>query len=131
MKTLQEVLDRNDYVRLTASLKSKTIELAEKIRHKMEALDLEDFYGYKIVRANANGYSNVYLAYSNGYEYFSLEDERSYYLCGNFNCRIQAATNDMRLNFINVARDMLADLDKKETAKCEAVEIALAKVKDI
>lgn len=131
MKTLPEVLDRNDYVRLTVSLKSKTIELAEKIRHKMEALDLEDFYGYEIVKANANGYSTVYLAYTNGYECFSLEDERSYYLCGNFNCRIQAATNDMRLKFLNVAGDMLADLDKEETAKCGVIETALAKVKDL
>lgn len=131
MKTLQEVLDRNDYVRLTESLKSKTIELAEKIRHKMEALDLEYFYGYDIVRANANGYTTVYLAYSKGYDRFSLEDERSYYFCGNFNCRIQAATNDMRLKFLNVAGDMLADLDKEETAKCEAIETTLAKVKDL
>ena len=39
-KTLDEILNRNDYVRLTATLKTRVEEIAKRIREKMEELDI-------------------------------------------------------------------------------------------
>lgn len=38
MKTLQEIIERKDYVRINAALKMRAYELAEKIRAKFEEL---------------------------------------------------------------------------------------------
>ena len=39
-KEIYEILNRNDYVRLTAKLKSRVEELAKRIREKMEDMDI-------------------------------------------------------------------------------------------
>ena len=41
-KNFNEILQREDYVRLTANLKERTEEIAQLIKSKMEQLDLED-----------------------------------------------------------------------------------------
>lgn len=38
MKTLQQIIDRHDYVKMNAALKTRAYELAEKIRVKFEEL---------------------------------------------------------------------------------------------
>lgn len=41
-KNFNEILQREDYVRLTANLKERTEEIAQLIKSKMVQLDLED-----------------------------------------------------------------------------------------
>lgn len=46
-RTSDEILSRNDYARLTATLKSRVEEIAKRIREKIEDLDIandDDFY---------------------------------------------------------------------------------------
>lgn len=42
MKTLDEILNRNDYCRLTETLKEQVEEIAGRIREKMTELDIDN-----------------------------------------------------------------------------------------
>ena len=46
MKTLEKVLQRDDYQRLLSSLNEKVEEIAEKIMQKMKQLDLRSLQGF-------------------------------------------------------------------------------------
>ena len=133
MKTLQEVLDRQDYVRVTEELKYACVKIAEKIRIKMRELDVKSTHGYSIerVKSRSCGYSEMYLAYCDGYEFYDLEttDSGYYYYCNDFNCKVLCATNKMRLDFLKVANDILQTLDEIETEQVREIEEVLSKQK--
>ena len=50
-KSIDEILNRDDYARLTKALKNRTEEIAVKVRRKMNDLDLDEMIidGFKIV----------------------------------------------------------------------------------
>ena len=50
-KEIYEILNRNDYVRLTAKLKSRVEELAKRIREKMEDLDIANDDNFDIIKS--------------------------------------------------------------------------------
>ena len=43
-KTIDEIINRDDYARLTKELKNRTEEIAVKVRRKMNDLDLDEIY---------------------------------------------------------------------------------------
>lgn len=42
VKTIDEIMKRDDYARLTKTLKDRTEEIAVKVRRKMNDLDLDE-----------------------------------------------------------------------------------------
>ena len=63
MRTIEEVLKRDDYKRLSSELSDMVADIAKSVRKKMEQLDLKELGDYVIVLVNSNsGYWNEYLS---------------------------------------------------------------------
>lgn len=146
-KSIDEILNRDDYARLTKALKDRTEEIAVKVRRKMQDLDLDEMIinGFKIVvkkySANQGQYHFDNLAikqyctvdYDGGYyEYLSLEDiNESYYAYDDFKCRITGASNKQALKFLNAAKKIFEYLDDTESEQVNDVTKALEETKDM
>lgn len=149
MKTLTDIIERNDYKRLTPSLKERTEEVAEIIRKKMRQLSLdkidldEDKVSLRIKTFKANcGSSYTCLMLVRSVEYYtvvtddheekyenlvSLEDIGcEYYYQRDYNCYIIGANYREALNFLNKANSIMQHLDKIETAQTDEVNKVLA-----
>lgn len=146
-KSIDEIINRDDYTRLTKTLKDRTEEIAVKVKRKMKDLDLDEMIinGFKIVvkkySADYGQYHSDKLSierycpvdYDGGYyEYLSLEDiNESYYLAGDYNCRIIGASNKDALKFLNSAKKIFEYLDDTESEQVNDVTKALEETKDM
>lgn len=136
MKTLDEIISRDDYKRVNDALKNKVNELAKLVRKKMYQLDEEEIYlnGIELSicteRANS-GFSTEYLAICEGESYNSLEHQFGEYFAGDFCARIDPASSGAYLDFLNNARAIFNALDELETEKAEACQKALDEAKDL
>ena len=141
--TLDEILNRNDYVRLTATLKTIAEEIAKRIREKMEDLDIannDDFYRGEIgidnvvvrvksIKSRAGEYE--FLAIKREGEcygessWYSLEDiGKEYYYAGDFSAKVVGASNKEALAFLNVAKKLIEGLENIEDERVNNLQIA-------
>ena len=143
-KTLDEILSRNDYVRLSASLKTRVEEIAKRIREKMEELDIEndddfdsgeigiDDVVVRVVSTKRRTFGEYeYLAIKREGEcygeekWYSLEDVgKEYYYAGDFTAKVVGATNKEALAFLNVAKELIEGLGELEQKRVESVKAA-------
>lgn len=146
-KSIDEIINRDDYTRLTKALKDRTEEIAVKVKRKMKDLDLDEMIinGFKIVvkkySADYGQYHSDKLSierycpvdYDGGYyEYLSLEDiNESYYLAGDYKCKIEGASNKQALKFLNSAKKIFEYLDDTESEQVNDVTKALEDTKDM
>lgn len=146
-KSIDEIINRDDYTRLTKALKDRTEEIAVKVKRKMKDLDLDEMIinGFKIVvkkySADYGQYHSDKLSierycpvdYDGGYyEYLSLEDiNESYYLAGDYKCKIEGASNKQALKFLNSAKKIFEYLDDTESEQVNDVTNALEETKDM
>lgn len=142
-RTLDEILSRNDYARLTATLKSRVEEIAKRIREKIEDLDIandDDFYHGEIgidgvavrvesIKSRAGKYE--YLAIKREGEcygdasWYSLEDVgKEYYYAGDFTAKVMGASNKEALAFLNVAKKLIEGLGELEQKRVESEKAA-------
>ena len=140
---IYEILNRNDYVRLSAKLKSRVEELAKSIREKMEELDIENdnnFYCGEIgiddvavrvesIKSHAGEYE--FLAIKREGEcygeasWYSLEDiDKEYYYAGDFTAKVVGASNREALAFLNVAKKLIEGLGELEHNRVESEKAA-------
>ena len=143
-KEIYEILNRNDYVRLTAKLKSRVEELAKSIREKMEDLDIandDDFYDgeigvdgvvvrvVSIKRQTFGEYEYLAIKREGGYgesSWYSLEDiGKEYYYAGDFSAKVVGASNKEALAFLNVAKKLIEGLENIEDERVNNLQIAL------
>lgn len=142
-KTLDEILNRNDYVRLSESLKEQTKEIAKRIRTKMVELDINnDSFDngeigadgvtvcVKSRKSNAGSYEFLAIKRKGDYygeaEWYSLEDVgKDYYFAGDFNAEIVGASNKEALAFLNVAKKLIEGLGEVEDKLMNSVQTAL------
>lgn len=147
-KSIDEIINRDDYARLTKALKDRTEEIAVKVRRKMQDLDLDEMIingltlTVKKYSADYGQYHSDKLSieqhcidddYGREYtEYLSLEDiNESYYLAGDFKCRITGASNKQALKFLNSAKKIFEYLDDTESEQVNDVTKALEETKDM
>ena len=147
-KSIDEIINRDDYARLTKALKDRTEEIAVKVRRKMEDLDLDeiDIEGMTLIvkeySADYGQYHSDRLSierhfidddYDREYnEYLSLEDiNESYYLAGDYKCRITGANNKEALKFLNSVKKIFEYLDDTESEQFNDVNKALEETKDL
>ena len=142
-KEINEILNRNDYVRLTAKLKSRVEELAKRIREKMEDLDIandDNFvdgeigvdgvvvrvvsikrqtfceYEYLAIKREGDGESSWY----------SLEDiGKEYYYARDFSAKVVGASNKEAIAFLNVAKKLIEGLRNIEDERVNNLQTAL------
>ena len=138
MKTIDEVIKRNDYKKLVPQLKEKSIEIAQLILHKMIELDCEDvcFKVDAYIRCHkysGNGGTETHLVVEGDYgQIYSLNVWKGYYLNGDFsNVFIEPADNKMRLVFLNSVQDILQRLTHIEDTLTAQVESTLRKAESI
>ena len=142
--TLDEILNRNDYVRLTATLKTIAEEIAKRIREKMEDLDIannDDFYRGEIgidnvvvrvksIKSRAGEYEFLSIkregeCYGES-SWYSLEDiGKEYYYAGDFSAKVVGASNKEALAFLNVAKKLIEGLRNIEDERVNNLQIAL------
>lgn len=131
MKTLQEIIERNDYKQINATLKNRAYELAEKIRAKFEDLmpvwdSRKDDYPDWAVDINGRWYTVKYNIYRyNGVKetdgttlcvfpnhldntWFSLENQQH-------SVYATKTPTSVFVQFLNDASQILKQLDEKET----------------
>ena len=146
-KTIDEIINRDDYARLTKALKDRTEEIAVKVRRKMNDLDLDEIYieGMTLIVKEYSADHGQYhfdnlsikqycaVDYDGGYdEYLSLEDiNESYYAYDDFNCKIEGASTKQALKFLNSAKKIFEYLDEIETQQVNEVNKALEETKDM
>ncbi len=145
---LLKVLERNDYKRLTKELAEKCEELADIIIDKMIELEIKELDILKLKKVSVSGFTEYFLVIedcrrSNDDCY--LKDSgalnvckisrglnaNGYYFAGNFNYRIDFASNDEALYFLNNAKKYLDLLDKIETKKSEKFKESLKQVNNL
>ena len=146
-KTIDEILKRDDYARITKTLKDRTEEIAVKVRRKMNALDLDEidiegltlivkeysadhgqyhFDNLSIKRHCIDDYNEVSDVY------VSLEDiNESYNAYNDYYCKIEGANNKEALKFLNAAKKIFEYLDEIETQQVNDVTKALEETKDM
>lgn len=155
-KTVEEILKRNDYVRLTENLVERVEEIAKIVRHKMYYLDIDKITVNGVTVAittyyNCNFGSTTFLAMPTEYReewngsygrpqineddelvYTSLEDINKDYCIGDdWNCRFIGADNKQARLFLNNAKAILERLDEIETEQVDEINKALKETEDI
>ena len=143
-KTLDEILNRNDYSRLTATLRTRVEEIAKSIREKMEDLDIANDDNFdngeigvdgvvvRVVSIKRQTFGEYeYLAIKREGEcygeekWYSLEDVgKEYYYAGDFTAKVVGATNKEALAFLNVAKKLIEGLGELEQKRVESVKAA-------
>ena len=143
-KEIYEILNRNDYVRLTAKLKSRVEELAKRIREKMEDLDIANDDNFdngeigldgvvvRVVSIKRQFGEYEYLSIKREGEcfgessWYSLEDiGKEYYYAGDFSAKVVGASNKEALAFLNVAKKLIEGLGNIEGESVKNLQIAL------
>lgn len=142
---LNQILARDDYKRLTESLKEKVEEVAKRIRQKMDELDIIDDDDFdkgeigvdniivRVVKVKSNsGFACEFLGikrYEDEYNHTywaSLEDiEHTFYFCNDYNAKVYGATNKEALAFLNVAAKLIEGLGEIEDKKANEIQKAL------
>ena len=138
MKTLDEIIKRNDYVRVTEQMRERAHELARIILKKIVELDLEDetwcFNGhnYKVHTVVSNQGTDDLLCVPvvsdfDGHlsmDFYNLHG-RNGYLYGDYSCPLHDASNFRYRDFLNDCKDIFAWLDHMESKKVSECEEAL------
>lgn len=135
MKTLDEIINNKNYTKLNGALVERSIELAEKIRDAMMSAEIKEIGDYSIRTVRTcSGFTNTSLyiyADDSEPEHRSLENSKSGYYIGDYNCWVQAAKGKDRLKFLNDAKSILEEIDKIKQERMSEVENALKVVEDL
>lgn len=137
MKTLDEILKREDYKRLTSEMAERVYDIAIKIRRKMHSLDIKELTvdGLKIRdckrRSNVDSYVFLAVVDNEDYEDSLYDINDSGYLHNDYSCYINGATNKEALAFLNRARKIIEYLGEKEEEKVKVIQQAMADTADL
>lgn len=127
MKTLDEIINNENYKKLNSALISRSIELAEKVRQAFYSAEVKKIGDYSIgIVKSRSGYNDesLYILTETG-EYRSLEAIETHYLAGDYNCRILAARGCDRLQFLNCVRTILDKIDAIKEKRIKEINEAL------
>ena len=133
MKTLQQIIERDDYKRLSRNLANKVEDLANIVIKKMEELEIEELGDLSLVTKSASYYTHKYLVIKKDYYYQSgvLNVCRNsdygggrpgFYYAGDYSKWVDFATNEEALYFLNNFKKYMELLDEIESKKVAEIE---------
>lgn len=137
MKTIDEILKRDDYRKLIPALRNRAEEIAKKIEYKMVELDVDSIeindFCLCLIQGRTNRGSYEYLAIGTRASGFYCVDGafRDGYIHGDFNYPCSAASNNLMLNFLNNAKAFIGMLGDIETEKAKSITKALKDVEEL
>lgn len=131
--SLEEILARKDYKRMTEQLREKVENIAHRICDKMFELDIEESLsvdGVTIkptsVCSNVGRYLFLAILDNDYVMGHSLEDiGQEYYYGGDYTARVQGASNKEALSFLNAAKDFIIKLGEIEQKQAEDIRQAV------
>lgn len=133
MKTIDEIINNENYKKLNNALIERVIEIAEKIKEECIKLDLDDYDSFKLgdctfkigkVKCNSGYYQyNLYMYTERGL--VAIDEKSSYYYMNDYNCWIKASNNSEKLQFLQHAKAIFADIDAEKEERCKSIETAL------
>lgn len=151
MKTLDEIINRQDYVRMNSALIARAHELAVIIRDKMLQIDMKESQAVPCVAlkeifrvSNGNRFScgmsicyrvlisdpedRYYNILSGGdqFSYYSIDERTSWDESVN-----READSKMLLYFLNNVRNILNEIDALESKKVAEMKKAIAETSNI
>lgn len=133
MKTIDQIVNNENYKKLNTALVERVIEIAEKIKEECFKLGLDDCDSFKLggctfqirkVKSNSGYYQyNLYIDTERGL--VAIDEKSSYYYMNDFNCWIKASNNSEKLYFLQHAKVIFADIDAEKEDRCKSIESAL------
>ena len=132
MKTLDEILKREDYKRLTSEMADRVHDIAIRIRCTMHCLDITEITvdGLTIRDckrcSNVDSYEFLAVVDDDDFEYSLYDINDSGYLHNDYSCYINGATNKQALAFLNRVRKISEYLGEKEAEKIKQLKQAMA-----
>lgn len=140
MKTLEEIINNENYKKINTALIDRSIELVGKIREAMQSAEIEEIGDYSIRKVSSNsGYSDTSLYIEADVEhdwgceteYRCLEYYKSRYFVGDFNCWIEVAKGKDRIKFLNDAKSILEEIDAIKQKRMKDIDNALKEVENL
>jgi len=139
MKTLDQIIEREDYQKINSALKDRAIELGKKLSEA--CLKIKSHLGcqfrlggvvFEFERKKSNsGFSETFLyIYYEEYSY-CIEVTQSFYYANDFNCWVKAAPSAVLLYFLNNAKAIFADLEQTQNEIISQCEKALKDVENL
>lgn len=119
MKTLEQIIERNDYKVVSDKMRKRCVELAEKLLKGCRLIGLDDEEEFRLgglvftIRTLKPrcGFTEdiIYLHYNGVME--AINREMSYHFCNDYNFYVNSASNKAFLEFLNHAKDVFSDLE--------------------
>lgn len=119
MKTLEELIQRDDYKTVNQKMRKRCVELAEKLMKACQLIGLDELDGFELGGQTFSistlkprcGYTEdiIYMHY--GHEYYAINREMSYYFCNDYNFHVEAASSRVFLAFLNNAKAIFEELE--------------------
>lgn len=127
--TLDEILARDTYQKLTPVLRGRAREIAGRIKNKMLSIEVNEIalngISLCIMRGRTNYGYYEYLAIANNSKFYCVDGAFSGYIHGDYNHPCSAASNEDVLSFLSNARGFIEALGKIETEKARTLRGAL------
>lgn len=133
MKTLEELIERNDYKVVNSRLRKRCVELAEKLLKaaKLIGLDEEEqfilgglTFTIRTLKPRCGFSEDVICLHYNG-EMEVINREMSYYFCNDYNFYVKSASSRAFLEFLNNAKKVFADLESVQDAQIKEMSKAI------
>lgn len=130
MKTLDEILARDSYQKLTTVSRGRAREIAGRIKNKMLSLEVNEItlngISLCIMRGRTNyGYYEYLAINTDDSNFYCIDGAFNGYIHGDYNHPCSAASNKDVLSFLNNARGFIEALGKIETGKARTLRKAL------
>jgi len=136
MKTLEQIIKRDDYKRLSRNLANKVDDLANIVIKKMEELEVEELGDLSLVKKSASYFEHKYLVIKKEYYYQSGvlnvcrnsdngNGRNGFYYAGDYSKWVDFATNEEALYFLNNFKKYMELLDEIESKKVAEIEACM------
>lgn len=123
-KTIDEIINNENYERLNNALIDRSIEIAGVIRNEMLHIQVSEIGDYRVNKVKSRSgqtYSYLEMLTDDG-AYKSLEDSECYCYAGDYNLLIRPATTRMRINFLNAASSIFSEIDRIKEERIKEIE---------
>ena len=133
MKTLDELIERNDYKVISTRMRKRCVELAEKLLKASQLVGLDKFdefrlgclvFSIKTLKPRCGFSEDIIYLHYNG-ELMAINREMSYYFCNDYNFYVNSATNRAFLYFLNHAKAVFADMEAEQNKLIEEMTFSL------
>lgn len=132
MKTIDQIINNENYKKLNNALIERVIAIAEKIKEECIKLDLDDYDSFKlggctfkIGKVKCSGYYQYNLYMYTERDLVAIDETNSYYYMNDYNCWVKASNNSEKLQFLQHAKAIFADIDAEKEERCKSIESAL------